>query len=163
MAVRSMALAAVAALLLAAAPGAWAMGSNSDTSTVTTDPSWSQAKQAVQGGRFEAAIPLLNKTVEAQPKNADAWNYLGYASARLGRTDDAQGFYAKALAIDPGHKGANEYLGELHLKLGDLAGAEARLAVLDKECFFGCAEFDALEKAIAAYKASGSYAGSKGF
>ena len=48
--------------------------------------------------------------------------------------------YNKALAIDPKHRGANEYLGELYLQLGDLAKAEERLEKLDDICFYGCGE-----------------------
>ena len=36
--------------------------------------------------------------------------------------------------------------------LGELEKAEQRLAVLDKECFFGCREFDKLERAIEEYR-----------
>jgi hypothetical protein len=56
------------------------------------------------------------------------------------------------LQIDPQHRGANEYLGELYLQIGQLDKAEERLEVLDKECFFGCEEFDELKEAIADYR-----------
>ena len=36
---------------------------------------------------------------------------------------------------------------------GNLAKAKEHLAALDKLCFFGCAEYDMLKKAIAAYEA----------
>jgi hypothetical protein len=36
--------------------------------------------------------------------------------------------------------------------MGQLGKAEERLEVLDKECFFGCEEFDELEAAIADYR-----------
>ena len=61
-------------------------------------------------------------------------------------------FYTKALEIKPRHLGANEYLGELYLEQGELEKAEERLAVLDKACFFGCDEFDDLERAIEEYR-----------
>ena len=95
--------------------------------------------------------------------NADAFNYLGYASARLGRPDEAQDYYGKALALQPAHRGANEYLGELYLKLGQPDKAQALLAVLDGACFFGCAEYDALKRALADYRRTGRYTGGKGF
>jgi len=56
------------------------------------------------------------------------------------------------LAIDPEHRGANEYLGELYLQTNDLAKAKERLNKLDDICYFGCEEFDDLKSAIAAYE-----------
>ena len=60
--------------------------------------------------------------------------------------------YKKALSIDPSHKDAHEYLGELYLRMGDLAKAEKQLKRLDSLCFFGCDQIDELKAAIAAYK-----------
>ena len=86
--------------------------------------------------------------------SADWNNLMGY-SLRKGPTPDfagAEKFYNEALRIDPAHRGALEYSGELYLQTGDLARAEQRLAALDKACFFGCAEYSDLKKAIAQYK-----------
>ena len=87
--------------------------------------------------------------------DADWNNLMGY-SLRKGATPDfagAEKFYNEALRIDPRHRGALEYSGELYLQTGDLARAEQRLAALDKACFFPCAEYSDLKKAIAQYKA----------
>ena len=65
---------------------------------------------------------------------------------------DAIAHYDKALAINPKHKGALEYKGELYLTLGNLAGAEELLARLNKTCSFNCSEVRDLKDAIAAYK-----------
>ena len=46
-----------------------------------------------------------------------------------------------------------EYYGELLLMKGDLAGAEAMMARLNKACVFGCEELRDLKAAIARYKA----------
>ncbi len=96
---------------------------------------------------------MLNKAVKANPKSADAYNYLGYSYRQLGQFDSAMEYYNTALSLQPKHLGANEYLGELYLQLGEVDKAEERLAVLDKECFFGCEEYSDLKQAIAEYKA----------
>ena len=54
--------------------------------------------------------------------------------------------------MDPSHKDAHEYIGELYLRMDDLANAEKHLKRLDQLCFFGCEQFDELKAAIAAYK-----------
>jgi len=61
-----------------------------------------------------------------------------------------------ALELKPDHRGANEYLGELYLQMGNLEKAEEQLARLDKICFFSCQEFSELQKTIQMYKASHS-------
>ena len=106
----------------------------------------------IEKGGYAEALPLLEKAVAAEPKNADAYNYLGYSHRKLGDREKAFVFYRKALEIKPRHLGANEYLGELYLEMGELQKAEERLAVLDKACFFGCDEYSDLKEAIEAYK-----------
>jgi DNA-binding SARP family transcriptional activator len=61
--------------------------------------------------------------------------------------------YNEALRLDPKHRGAHEYLGEAYLQVGNVAKAKEHLSALDKMCFFGCSEYDALKKAIADYDA----------
>ena len=89
--------------------------------------------------------------------DADWNNLMGY-SLRKSATPDfagAEQFYDEALRIDPKHRGALEYSGELYLQTGQLTRAEQRLAALDKACLLPCAEYSDLKKAIADYKAGG--------
>ena len=104
---------------------------------------------------FPGAIDELKRLNDTG--DADWNNLMGY-SLRKPPTPDfagAEKFYNEALRIDPRHRGALEYSGELYLQTGDLAKAEQRLAALDKACFLPCAEYSDLKKAIAQYKAGG--------
>ena len=101
---------------------------------------------------FPGAIDELKRLNDSG--DADWNNLMGY-SLRKGPAPDfasAEKFYNEALRIDPRHRGALEYSGELYLQTGDLARAEQRLAALDKACRFGCSEYSDLKKAIAQYK-----------
>lgn len=111
-------------------------------------------KAAVEAEDYQRAVDYMAKVVATVPDNADALNYLGYSHRKLGRFDESLVWYQKALAANPNHRGANEYLGELYLQMGDLAKAEERLNKLDDLCFFGCEEFDDLKEEIAEYKAA---------
>src|SRR3546814_17701252 len=91
----------------------------------------------VEDGKYAEAIPLLEQVVAKDAKNADALNYLGYSNRQLGNNDAALAHYQAALAVEPDHRGATDYLGELYLTLGDLPTAEESLDVLDGPCFFG--------------------------
>src|SRR2546430_8193460 len=109
---------------------------------------------------FPGAIDELKRLNDTG--DADWNNLMGY-SLRKAPTPDfagAEKFYDEALRIDPKHRGALEYSGELYLQTGDLARAEQRLAALDKACFLPCAEYSDLKKAIAQYKANGGKASS---
>ncbi len=108
--------------------------------------------KAVKAANYGKALKLLQKVVAAKPGNADAWNYIGFSHRKLKKFGPAMTAYRKALAIDPDHRGANEYLGELYLQTGDLAKAQERLKKLDDICTFGCEEFDDLKAAVKAYK-----------
>lgn len=113
-----------------------------------------KAEYLIKGEKCEEAIPLLQKVVADNARDADAWNYLGFCTRKLGKKEEALGYYQKALALNPKHKGANEYLGELYLMMGDLAKAEQQLAVLKGLCPNGCEELEDLEADIADYKAN---------
>ena len=149
-------LAAVLSLGLASA--AMAAGSSSSSKKPEKTGNFEQGVAAVKAENYEGAIVLLQKVVAAEPENADAWNFIGFSHRKLNHLDLALPAYNKALAIDPEHRGANEYLGELYLRTGDLAKAEERLEKLDDICIFGCEEYKDLKAAIEAYK-SGKVSG----
>ena len=141
------------ALCLAATPALADRVFNSRVGDGSSEnPDYRTAVAEIDKKNYAAAIPLLRKVVASDPEDADAYNHLGYAHRQLGKMDEAIGFYQKALAIEPDHLGANEYLGELWLQVGELAKAEQRLEVLDDACFFGCDQYYKLRDAIDAYK-----------
>ena len=133
-------------------------GSDSGRSTSPSkpdDPDYTAAVNAIKAERYSAAIPLLQGVVTRDSRNADAYNWLAYATRKNGDPAGAVPIYEKALAIDPKHRGAHEYIGEAYLQLGDLAKAKQHLAALDKLCFFPCEEYTDLKKAVEAYEKSG--------
>jgi tetratricopeptide (TPR) repeat protein len=139
-------------LALALPLSAHAMGGGNAAPATVANPDYAEAEKLIKEWKYADAIPLLEKVAKAEPKNADAFNQLGYAHRKLNKLPEARAHYAKALEINPDHRGALEYQGELFLMLDDLKSAEANLARLDKLCFFGCAEYSELKKAIAEYK-----------
>ncbi len=114
------------------------------------------ARALIAEGRWRDAITALQQV--ADTGNADWHNLMGY-SHRKAKTPDfaaAERHYDEALRLQPKHRGALEYSGELYLMLGDLPRAEARLAALDKACTFGCDEYKDLKAAVARFKANGN-------
>ncbi len=150
-----MALALFLSLALGAGQ-ALAFGGGGGTSAKKDNPAYAQAVKPVDAGDYATAIPLLQKSIAADPTNADAHNYLGFSYRKLGNVDVALTHYGKALELKPKHRGANEYLGELYLELGQMDKAKERLKVLDDACFFGCDEYRELKAKIKAYQAKAS-------
>jgi tetratricopeptide (TPR) repeat protein len=118
------------------------------------ETNFQKAEYLIKAEKYDEAIPLLQSVVADNPRDADAWNYLGFASRKLNKNDEALGYYGKALALAPKHKGAHEYLGELHLQMGNLAKAEEEFTILKGLCPSGCEELEDLEADIADYKSS---------
>lgn len=146
----------LAALVVAAsAGGAFAMGNDPapSSSQPAGDPDYGRAKAMIEAKKYGEAIPVLQQVVARNPKNADAYNLLGFATRKSGNPQGSLQYYTTALQIDPKHLGANEYIGEAYLMLGQPQQAEQHLARLDQLCVFGCAEYRELKTAIANYKA----------
>ncbi len=137
---------------LAAGGGGGGAGESRKASEDKTAKRYAKAVREIKKGDYEDAIKLLEKVVRKQPKNADAYNLLGFSHRKLGKFDPAQKYYARALKLDRNHKGALEYLGELYLETGDLKNAEALLARLAAACPQGCEEKDDLTERVVAYK-----------
>jgi hypothetical protein len=74
---------------------------------------------------------------------------MGYSHRKAPAPDlpAAERYYDAALRLQPQHRGALEYSGELFLMRGDLARAEERLGQLDKACRLPCEEYTDLKKA----------------
>jgi len=153
----------VAAGLLCAAGWAGAAGggggdsssSNWSSGSKAEDPAVKTAKGAIAAGDYASAQLALKVALATDPSNADLHNLYAYSIRKGANPDMALVFkhYQEALRIDPKHRGAQEYIGEAYLMVGNLPKAKEHLAALDKICFFGCEEYDMLKKAVAAYEA----------
>jgi hypothetical protein len=146
--------AAVAAILIAAF--AWpAFGADLDPPAKAADK-LAAVRTQIAAKNFAGAVAELKKINDAG--SADWNNLMGYSLRKSTPPDvvAAEKFYDDALRIDPKHRGALEYSGELYLMTDRLDKAEERLAALDKICALPCDEYNALKKSVARYKANGN-------
>ncbi|WP_077001690.1 lipopolysaccharide assembly protein LapB [Variovorax sp. KK3] len=114
------------------------------------------ARAFIEARDWKGAIAEL-QGVNA-PNDAD-WNNLMGFSLRKAKVPDyaaAERFYDAALRIEPSHRGALSYSGELYLVLGNLPKAQQRLTTLKLVCNNACFEQERLSKAIARYLAAGN-------
>ncbi len=97
-------------------------------------------------GHYQDAINLLD-TLQ-QPNTREAWNYRGYATRKLGRTDEGIGYYQRSIALDPHYAKVREYLGEAWMIKGRPDLAKAELATIKTICGTQCEEYRDLKAAI---------------
>jgi hypothetical protein len=144
----------VSTLLLIGAPSAPA--ADTAPSRTAAPDKLSGVRASIAEQKWQAAIDELKAVNDTG--SAD-WNSLMGYTLRKQATPDvaaAERFYAEALRIDPKHRGALEYSGELYLMTGNLPKAEERLAALDRACLFSCEEYRDLKRAVDRYKAAGN-------
>ena len=141
----------LAATLLSIAP--WVVSVAADTTPAKSDPAWlTDARASIKSNNYDQALKQLQSANEVN--SADWNNLMGYSLRKKQPPDLAlsEKYYQAALKIDPSHRAALEYYGELLLMKKDLPGAEAMLARLDKACFFSCEEYRDLKASIAKYQ-----------
>ena len=141
----------LASIVMATAP--WVVSVAADTAPAKSDPTWlTDARASIKSNNYDQALKQLQSANEVN--SADWNNLMGYSLRKKQPPDLAasEKYYQAALKIDPSHRSAMEYYGELLLMKKDLPGAEAMLARLDKACLFGCEEYSDLKASIAKYQ-----------
>ncbi len=76
-----------------------------------------------KAGRYDEALAMLD--LLRQPNTAEALNYRGYATRKLGQLDEGIKYYLKSVALDPRYTLVREYLGEAYVIKGDMASAKS--------------------------------------
>lgn len=114
------------------------------------DAAYLSAHGLINEGRYADGLAELEMASLAFGPNPDVLTYQGFANRKLGNYQTAIAFYSAALALKPDHRGANEYLGEYYVEIGDMTKARAQLGKLDRICKFGCEEAEELRRWIAA-------------
>lgn len=142
----------LAGCALLARPLAAAPSEEGAEQALAADPDYAAASAALKAQDFARALPLLKAALKRFPDSAQLHNDLGYSHRQLGQLPPAFAHYKRALAIDPGHRGAHEYIGEAYLTVGDVASAEKHLEALRAICVLGCEELQELQEAIAAHR-----------
>ena len=149
---RALAAAFGLAWAIGAAPLAYADATEVDPDLSKRDADYAAARTAIEKKDWAEAVRRLQRTAVREPESADVQNLLGYSYRKQGQLEPAFTHYKKALALDPRHRGAHEYIGEAYLMANDPAGAQKHLDALKAICLLPCEELTDLEKSIAAYR-----------
>ena len=123
-----------------------------DDANAGVDPDYAAGRRAIEAKDWANAIRLLSSAALRDTRNEEIQNYLGYAYRNTGELSSAFKHYARALQINPRHRGAHEYLGEAYLMVNNVPKAEEHLAALKSICLLPCAETGILERKISEYR-----------
>jgi tetratricopeptide (TPR) repeat protein len=110
----------------------------------------------IDAGKYQSAIDQLHEELDQDPDNPDIMSLLGFSYRKTQNYENALTMYQWALKVEPRHRGANEYLGELYLETDQFDKAMQQLEILDSLCTFNCKEYSTLKKAIDTYQKSAS-------
>lgn len=132
-------LTSIASTSVFAAPSNWGNSGNKLMAS---------AEKHIEAKNYDAAIGDLKQRVSSNPNDADAYNLLGYTHRKTKRYGLAEEYYQRALQLNPKHKGALEYLGELYVETDRMDEASEMLGRLDKACFFECEQYTTLKAMI---------------
>ena len=124
----------------------FAAGSDDDN-TIAKPRAYKNAIKLIKKEDYSKAITVLEKILgkTKYQKDPDILNEYAFALRKSGDLAKAEIFYNKALDIDPGHKGALEYLGELYVDTKRKDKANQLLSKL-KNC--KCEEYSELKNYI---------------
>ena len=117
---------AIITLFLLTQNNSFAAG-NDSANEVVKPSSYSKMLKLIKNEQYAEAVQGLEKILETKKynKDADILNHYAFALRKTNNLTKAEEFYQKALSIEPTHRGALEYIGELYVdtKRMDLANA----------------------------------------
>src|ERR1700733_7222292 len=119
----------------------------------TDAPDLTSVRAKLAAKDYAAALAELRDLAQ-DTQQADVYNLLGFTLRKTGDFKTSLTYYVKALELQPDHKAAHEYLGELYVQTGNMEKAKEQLAILAKLCPGGCEEREDLQKAISGKSAS---------
>ncbi|PDS97999.1 hypothetical protein CO659_11620 [Rhizobium sp. S9] len=120
-----------------------------DNMESTEAPDLTSVRAKIDAKDYAGALAELRGLAEDN-QQADVYNLMGYTLRKTGDYRTSLTYYTKALELQPDHKAAREYLGELYVETGEMAKAEEQVSSLKQLCPSGCEELEDLQNAIAA-------------
>jgi tetratricopeptide (TPR) repeat protein len=118
-----------------------------DSASPNDRPELRSVRAEIKAKQYPAALAEL-KVLVTRYQDPDVYSLLGFSLRKTGDRPQAMTYYLKALEMNPSHKGALEYQGELFVELGQVDKAKENLAKLKRICMFGCEEREDLQEAI---------------
>jgi tetratricopeptide (TPR) repeat protein len=119
---------------------------SSGTAACCPTPISPNTPSLAKADRYQDAIDVLD--LLDNPNTPRALNYRGYATRKLGRTEEGISYYLKSVALDPNYPQVREYLGEAYIIEGKYDLAKDQLETIEKLCGSECEYYEDLANAL---------------
>ena len=121
-------------------------------SSLDQDQVYSLGYWQAKNGHYDAALTTLRSARDQDDPRVQTM--VGFTLRKLGRVDEAFGYYFKAIATRPEATTTRQYLGEAYLQIGDPVRAKEQLAEIERRCGTTCEDYTSLAEEIANYEHS---------
>ena len=124
---------------------------NKDKSgSLSDDQIYSLGYWQAKGGQYGAALDTLRSAENSNDPRIETM--IGFALRKLGRIEEAMGYYDKVLTSHPDRTTTRQYLGEAFLQLGQPDRAREQLGEIAKRCGTACEDYRLLAEEIAKFE-----------
>jgi predicted Zn-dependent protease len=128
--------------------------SKTKSGSLSDDQIYALGYWQAKGGAWDRALATLRSAGnQADPR---IQTMIGYSLRKLGRVDEAMGYYLAALATDPNRTTTREYLGEAFLEINQPGMAKEQLAEIAARRGTACEDYQLLAEEIAKFEQSRS-------
>jgi predicted Zn-dependent protease len=120
------------------------------TGPFSDDQIYSLGYWQAKGGQYGAALDTLRSAKNGNDPRIVTM--IGFTLRKLGRVEEAMGYYNRVLASHPNRTTTRQYLGEAFLQLGQPDKAREQLGEIAKRCGTACEDYRLLALEIAKFE-----------
>ena len=118
--------------------------------SLSDDQIYSLGYWQAKGGAYAAALDTLRSARNQSDPRVETM--IGFSLRKLGRVEEAMGYYNKVLAAYPDRTTTRQYLGEAFLQIGAPDKAREQLGEIAKRCGVACEDYRLLAEEIAKFE-----------
>ena len=117
--------------------------------SLSDDQIYSLGYWQAKDGAYAAALDTLRSARNQSDPRVETM--IGFSLRKLGRVEEAMGYYNKVLAAYPDRTTTRQYLGEAFLQIGAPDKAREQLGEIAKRCGVACEDYRLLAEEIAKF------------
>jgi predicted Zn-dependent protease len=124
--------------------------SKEKTGSLSDDQIYSLGYWQAKSGQYGAALDTLRSAGHSNDPRIETM--IGFTLRKLGRLEEAMGYYDRVLASHPDRTTTRQYLGEAFLQLGQPDKAREQLGEIAKRCGTACEDYRLLAEEITKFE-----------
>ena len=133
---------------LVMAPAAWIGHADARADVQASEQLLNQGVGKLESGNYAEAVVIFQQAATANPKNAEAFSYIGRSYDEAGFTSRAYRYYQIALEIDPDELQALSWSGAIDVANEEPDQAREKLYRLERLCGEDCSQYQELKAVV---------------